>query len=605
MTTTAQPSRSRGRSRRLGAVWTGLPGATAERPPPPVPVVLGLAGVGFASALIDLGITDTFYGSLRLFVGVSFIGVGLYSWWRRPGNSIGPLMIATGFLWFTALLTGHTSSAYVFTIAGVVGSLYHATTIHLLLAFPSGRLETPRARLAAVAGYVVIGGGNLLIYLLADFQTDFACPTCPENVLQVVHNSALAETAITVVNLLAAVLVAWVVVLLIANWRRSQGWRRSALTPLLVAAAASAFLLGLTFLVLAFDEHVASDVFTAATAAFALVPYAFLLGLVRSAMLGRGGVADLAARLADSHSSIEAREALRVALGDPSLEWAFRAPAGEHYVNPEGRRIALPGPGDERACALADHDGRPVAAIVYDAAVVDDPQLVEAVRRAAALAIEKHLLDAELALRVEELRASRERILEIAQDERRRLERDLHDGAQQQLVSLALELRMAQAALDDDSEAHELLEGTASRLDVALGELRDLARGLHPAVLSDQGLGAALASLAGRTPFDVRVDGVPAERLPEKVELAVYFLVSEALANAVKHSHASRATVTMDREGADITVEISDDGIGGADASAGSGLRGLADRLAVLDGGLEILSPPGGGTTVRAWIPCE
>jgi signal transduction histidine kinase len=188
--------------------------------------------------------------------------------------------------------------------------------------------------------------------------------------------------------------------------------------------------------------------------------------------------------------------------------------------------------------------------------------------------------------------------------ERRRLERDLHDGAQQRLVSLALTLRLAREKLDSEpSETGRLLDRSREELAEALEELRELARGIHPAVLSDRGLGAAVETLARRAPLPVEIVGLPAERLPEQVELAAYFVVSEALTNVAKYASASRASVTVTRGDGRLEVAISDDGVGGADPDLGSGLRGLSDRLATIEGQLDIDSKAGKGTTVRARIP--
>jgi signal transduction histidine kinase len=188
--------------------------------------------------------------------------------------------------------------------------------------------------------------------------------------------------------------------------------------------------------------------------------------------------------------------------------------------------------------------------------------------------------------------------------ERRRLERDLHDGAQQRLVSLALILRMAREMLGPDAgEAGRLLDRSRQELDEALTELRELARGIHPAVLTDRGLGAAVEALAHRAPLPVEVGELPAQELPEEIELAVYFVVSEALTNVAKYASATQASVALTTTDGLLTVEISDDGVGGADIERGTGLRGLTDRVAALDGQLEVESEPGRGTTVRAGIP--
>ena len=245
-----------------------------------------------------------------------------------------------------------------------------------------------------------------------------------------------------------------------------------------------------------------------------------------------------------------------------------------------------------------------MAAIVHDASLDDEQELVRAVGGAATLTLENERLDAELRANVEELRASRQRLVDAEFEGRRQLERDLHDGAQQRLVSLALNLRMARSKLEaGEAGAEELLEGASAELDLALGELRELARGIHPAVLSDRGLDAALQSLASRAPLPVEVAELPGEPLPDKVESAAYFVVAEALTNVAKYSRASQATVRVAQLNGRVVVEVSDDGVGGADPAKGSGLRGLTDRVSALDGRLAVESEPGEGTTVMAWIP--
>ena len=247
--------------------------------------------------------------------------------------------------------------------------------------------------------------------------------------------------------------------------------------------------------------------------------------------------------------------------------------------------------------------GRRGDAIARDSSL-EDPELERGVGAAAALAQENERLDAELRAHLKELRASRARIVEAGLAERRRLERDLHDGAQQRLVSLVLGLRLIEKRLDEDpAGARGLLEMAGSELEAALRELRDLTRGTHPAVLSDRGLDAALETLAARAPLPVELEATIAERLPEPVELTLYFVVSEALTNVAKHAHASQANVRAARHTGRVVVEVSDDGVGSADPAKGSGLRGLADRLSALDGKLEVRSERGQGTVLRAEIP--
>jgi signal transduction histidine kinase len=242
---------------------------------------------------------------------------------------------------------------------------------------------------------------------------------------------------------------------------------------------------------------------------------------------------------------------------------------------------------------------------VHDATLPHMRGHVDAVGAAAALALDNERLGAELRAKIDELRASRERMLRIGLEERRRLERDLHDGAQQRLVSMALNIRLARAKLNEDPlAADRLLESAGAELDSALAELRELARGIHPAVLSDRGLATALETLASRAPVPVELAELPEERLPEAIELAAYFVVAEALTNVAKYAKATHATVEVARENGRLVVEVADDGVGGANPDEGTGLRGLADRIAVLEGRLEIDSERGRGTTIRARIPC-
>jgi signal transduction histidine kinase len=241
--------------------------------------------------------------------------------------------------------------------------------------------------------------------------------------------------------------------------------------------------------------------------------------------------------------------------------------------------------------------------LVYDASLDDDPELVGAVAGAAAITLEDARLHAESAGRLDELRASRERIVSVGDAERRRLERNLHDGAQQRLVSVALQLRMIQRRVSDDPALVQELQSAGDELSRSLEELRELARGLHPAVLN-HGLKAALDSLASRAGVATSVAFESPERLPEPVELAAYFVACEALANVAKYAQATSARVRVSRHDGHAVIEIADDGVGGADEAAGTGLQGLADRVAALDGTLRILSPPGAGTVVTAELPC-
>jgi signal transduction histidine kinase len=285
------------------------------------------------------------------------------------------------------------------------------------------------------------------------------------------------------------------------------------------------------------------------------------------------------------------RELLAESLGDRSVAIAYWLPDREAFVDEAGRPVALPEPGSGRAWTAVEQDGRRVAAIVHDAALDTSPELVEAAAAAASLAIDNERLKADLRARVEDLRVSRLRIVEAADEARRRIERDLHDGAQQQLLALALELRVLRSSISDP-EAGPLVDGLAVRLEAALSDLRELARGIHPAILTRSGLDPAIAALADRSPVPVHVESAVDGRLAPAVEAAAYFVVAEALTNVARYAEAEQARVELRGDGnGGIVVVVADDGVGGADPRAGSGLRGLQDRLAVVDGVLTIDSP--------------
>ena len=296
-------------------------------------------------------------------------------------------------------------------------------------------------------------------------------------------------------------------------------------------------------------------------------------------------------------------------LGDPELIIAFPLPDGRGYVDADGRSRTAAGirrrrSGTEKSVAAVRNDGLTVAVLIYDRSLDDDPELVEAVGAAVTIALENRRLHAEALDRLAELQSSRERIITASDAERRRIERNLHDGAQQRLVTLALQLSLLQRQIRRRSGRRGTVgAGAASEeLGASLAELRELARGIHPAAL-EQGLGYALEALALRSPVPATLNYGPTNRLPGQVELAAYFVASEALANVAKHAQANRAAIDVRADGQRAVIEIADDGIGGAATDLGSGLRGLADRVEALGGRLTVTSPQGLGTTVTAQIP--
>jgi len=541
---------------------------------------------------------------LGLFVGWSFIGVGLYAWWRRPENRFGVLMTAVGFAFFLTALVA-SDADWLFTLGFALTSLYLAVFIHMLLAYPDGRISDPRLRRAQVAGYVIALISALPTLLLGGPELQDC--DCPGSAIEIASAPELARGLDAAIAAAATVLLGYVFYALVTRWRRATGPRRAAMAPVLLSGVSLLVILAgqLATLTLGGPEVVENVAGLLGLICFAVTPYGFLIGLLRSRVVRGGAVSDLLVRISDAADRGGLRGLLADALRDRSLQLLYWLEDGRRWVDAEGRDAVLPEPDDPaRAWSQVEWEGRRVGAIVHDRALCEDPELVRSVAAAAGLAVENERLKAQLRARVEQLRASRARIVDVGTAERRRLERNLHDGAQQRLVALSLSLRLAQAKLHKDAAAADrLLVGAQEELALALGELRELARGIHPAVLSDRGLKVALESLAGRSPVPVALDGTPRERLPPAVEAAAYFVVAEALTNVVKYANASQATVRVSRDNGHAVVEVADDGVGGADPQRGSGLRGLADRISALDGRLELDSPQGAGTTLRAEIP--
>jgi signal transduction histidine kinase len=545
------------------------------------------------------------WATAALVVGWGFIGTGLFAWARRPGSSIGPLMAATGFAWFVSLASASNVPA-VFIGAALLGSVYFVTAIHMLLAAPHGQGLAPGDRRIVVAGYILVTLGSIPFALFTDPAHN--CANCPSNPLLIEDSETFSGIWNSVISLIGLGLIVGVMRSLVLRWRRATRPERRLYAPVYAAGVALmiAVFAQLGLQASGSEGRALDVVFIVGVIPLALVPYLFVAAFLRTRMAQGGAVSDLMTRLGEAPRPGELRDALADALEDPTLELVYWLPDARRFVDFRGRDYPLPEDDPHRAVARVEREGECVAAIVYDATLRDAEAHVRAVGAAAALAMLNERLDAELRAKVDELRRSRERMLRIGLEERRRLERDLHDGAQQRLVAMAINIRLARAKLNQDPVAADrLLASAGDELDSALEELRELARGIHPAVLTDRGLGTALETLANRAPVPVELAELPEDRLPEAVELAAYFVVAEALTNVAKYANASHATVEVARENGRLVVEVADDGIGGANPENGTGLRGLADRIAVLEGRLEVDSERGRGTTIRAQIPCR
>jgi signal transduction histidine kinase len=525
-------------------------------------------------------------------IGGSFAACGLIAWRRRPDSRSGMLMAAAGAGFFVSAIIGQFDPPLAQTAAIVLQELWAPFFVALLLTLlTGGRLES-RVDWLLVGAFVLALWIMQVVWLLFYEQDG--------NLLAAFPNADIADAVDKGQRSLAglaSVAVAFVVAL---RWWSASRPRRRALLPSVAGSVAL-----LLFAALLTNDIVTGSrsqtVLWLAICSLVTVPAAFLVGLLRS-RLARGGLADLFRDLKTTRG-VGLQEALAKTLGDPSLVVAYRLPESLGYADADGRPVLVPPVASDRSAATVESEGTELAALVYDASLDDDPELVEAVRAAASMALENERLNAEAHSRLAEVQASRERIVAASDAERRRLERNLHDGAQQRLVALSLQLRLLEGRVGDDPSAQELVSSASTQLAESLAELRELARGIHPAVLN-HGLEAALDSLAARSTVPTTVTYEGDGPLSEPVELAAYFVASEALANVAKYAHATSARVRFSHAGRNAVIEIADDGVGGADEAGGSGLRGLADRVAALDGRLRVVSPQGAGTVVVAELPC-
>jgi signal transduction histidine kinase len=575
-------------------------------------VSIGLAvaavGVGVGTLLVVINgehnVHRGAYAALTLGIGWGFTGTGLYVWSRRPGDNIGPLMAAIGFSGFLKALA-FSSNTVIFTIGSLGEVLIYALLVHLLLSFPSGRLDSRLDRVLVAIAYFNTTVVQLAAFVVNDPTT--GCTRCPANPLLIDH----AEAAGGVINAaqldIAVAVLGAVVALLYRRWRDSSTGQRRTFAPVF-AIGSLTFVLLMTSLIVE-QSNLSSKLADALTLALfgsiACLPFAFLVGLFRFRFTQAEAISTLVGGLAGGGGRGALRDALAAAVGDETLELAYWVPDQRTYVDAEGRPMQVDPPPKGRAATTIEHEGRRVAAILHAAGLVEDGELERAVGAAAALTLENERLDAELRASVAELRASRARIVQAGDEQRRRIERDLHDGAQQRLMALGINLRLLRDRIDrNPQEAVELLDASLQELSEATGELRELARGIHPAVLTDRGLADALNALARRSPVPVEVVETPCDRLPPSIESAAYFVVAEALTNAARYATAHSVTVRVVRRNRHVEIAVTDDGVGGADPEQGSGLRGLHDRVAALDGQLDLASAASKGTTLRARIPC-
>ena len=584
----------------MAAVLPLLPERHRAAPKPALLWALGVAAVASCAATVALGSLneELYQPALRVllvsWVTLPFIFAGIVAWRRRPDSAFGPLMILAGFVTQLSVLQW-ASQPFLNTVGQLCDLLVAAVWLHVFLAYPSGRLAGRVERVVVIIGYIAAVGLQVVILMLGGFND--------RHLLTVVERQTAAEAVQNLQLLLLSALALIGVVLLWRRWRSLPLWQRRLPTQIVIHCFSLSLVMLAALLLAGTFQLPGFEIIRLATFAVAgLAPLAFLAGLL-DARLAKAGVGELLVQL-QANPAPDLRALLAQALRDPTLSLIYWLPQYGSWADQDGNPATLPEPGGGRGVTLVKQNGEQVAALVYDATLGDEPELVEAVSAAAAIALENGRLEAELRARLQELHGSRTRVVEAQQNERRRLERDLHDGAQQRLVALALELGVLAEQANTDPATQTRLKRARGEVAQSLDELRDVARGLHPAVVSGHGLAIALESLVAVTPLDVQLktDGLP--RLPEHLEVAAYYVVAESLTNAAKHAQASQITVDVSVVDNTLIVEIVDDGIGGADSERGTGLRGLADRVEALNGRLRIWSAAGQGTRLRAEIPC-
>jgi signal transduction histidine kinase len=499
-----------------------------------------------------------------LLTGWTLIGCGLAGWARRPHSRSGAPLAAAGLAWFVPDFAAASAG-----LLGWVGAhalyLHRGPLVQLVLTYPRGRVSGRVEGAAVAVGYAAA-------------------------VVTPMWGSRAGTVA------LAACLVTVAARGYVRAAGRERRMRRSALQATALFAAGTAAVASVRFAV----PGPATDAATLLAYEVMLCALAvgLLIGLLRWPW-ERAEVADLVVELGEARSGT-LRDQLARALGDPSLQVGYWLPESAAFVDAAGSPLAVPAPGSGRSATVVERDGQPLAVLVHDPAVLGDPGLVEAVSSAAGLAAANARLQGEVRSRLAEIAASRRRILAAGDEERGRLERRLGHGAQRRLGELAYALRLARQS----AAGQGTTEGIA-RAEVQLArtqeDLARLARGLHPRQLSEQGLAAALAALAGDFPLHVDLTA-PVTRTTPSVAACAYFVCCEALANVAKHASASAVQILVTARAGTVIVEVADDGAGGADPHGG-GIRGLADRVETLGGTLTVASAPGRGTRLTAVIP--
>jgi signal transduction histidine kinase len=549
--------------------------------------------------------------AVAIVVGVPF-GVGLWAWSARQYARFGRFLVAAGCVFFVAT-NAQSDNEVVYSI-GRVGIWLTAMALPaLLLAFPTRALRSTAERVI-VAGLFSVVVLLLLptVFLVESYPAPvpFASCTndCPRNAFMVLdHQPAFVRQVVYPMSAAATVL------LLLVSWgvlarrlRHATKFGRRTLAPMVALATVAAVLVGSYLLIRRISPTAAAldPIGWGAVLCVPAVAMAFLIGLLRRRFFEAQSLEDLARRLRMHPEAGELRQVLAGVLGDPSLEIAYRGWPPSEWVDDEGHVVGAPRETPRRRVIRIPTD-RPVAAILYDSALDEQRDLIAAAGSLALASLENTRLAAQVEASIDELQRSRARIQSAAYDERLRMERDLHEGAQQRLIALRIRLEMAaRVAEENPSRGAAILADLGQELEEVLDEVRSLGRGIYPAVLADQGLRAALVAQARREPIPTTVDATDISRYPTEVESAVYFCCLEALQNITKHARgATSAWISLVDDGA-LRFAVVDDGMGiSTENGAGAGITNMTDRLAAVGGTITIRSAPGEGTEVIGKVP--
>jgi signal transduction histidine kinase len=567
-----------------------------------VPMVAVTLWLGFTSDHLEHPVAQALY---RTYLSAAFVAVGVYWWRRRPASRFGPLLVIAGVLvWMVSWQASNAPLA--FNIGVLAEAPTFVLAFYLFLAFPMGRVEPPAARWLmgalwlAVLGFflpwallspVIAGGGPL----------NTCAPACPENVLQIASAPKLVDLAGKAEVYASLAITVAVLIVYAGRVRAASRPQRRALMAVAVTALPYLpiyFVATFAAWILYLEPSTLETLAWVTVVTRCLLPLGFLVALLQADRFAATALRALLERLAMRPTPEQWRGAVAAALDDDELRLGYHDPLTGSFREPDGASLEPPPAEARRAWVPVERDGKPVAAMVIDETLAEDPELVQAASIATVVAVENGSLEGEL-------QATRARVLEAGEAERRRIERDIHDTAQQRLVALRIQLTLAGEQLAGASDRERL-----ERLDVEVGraidELRNVAHGATPEVLGREGLAPALEAAVAQSAISVRIEAAGVGRHSEELETAVYFCCVECLQNAAKHAgRGASAIVHLSHDDGHLGFTVEDDGVGfdPHNVRRGAGLDNLADRVAALGGRLQISSRPGRGTRVTAQLP--